>query len=93
MKIEYADEIDIDTTLCRKNAERLVKLLEPFVEFKHLVDEINSQMIPIYVYKVKCFGCGKKIEVGDRKQLSKKDLKRIEQFKLCQSCYDSEDFK
>ncbi len=68
-------------------------LLKGRAEFDSMARDIENQLAPVYVYEVKCVGCGNRTEVASATNLSTTEIKKIEGWKLCKPCFESEDFK
>lgn len=94
LKTRHGDRVIVSQqTLSRESATKLVGLLSSHPEYKSIVGDINHQLQTIYCYKIKCYGCGRKISYDSYQELTDDDIKDRETYFLCDSCYDSEDFK
>jgi hypothetical protein len=94
LKTRFSDRVIIpQQTLNREAAIKLARLLSSYPEYKSIISDINKQLQTIYCYKIKCYGCGRKTVYDSYQQLTDDDIKKREEYFLCESCYDSEDFK
>lgn len=94
LKTRFGDRVIVpQQILSRESATKLMELLSTHPEYKSIVIDINHQLQTIYCYKIKCYGCGRKTAYDSYHQLTDNDIKRREEYFLCESCYDSEDFK
>lgn len=101
IRTEYQKEIDVRATLSKKDARILLELLEETKDgaggciagFSPIIERIKRQLKRIYIYNIKCCGCGKLVEYDFLEERNRTQLRDIEEYALCNSCYDSEDFK
>lgn len=94
MSLEYYEQVKIDVTLPRKDAQALAKLLKGKPAFEGLIKDIEYWLKPVYTYKLPCVGCGKTCEWAAHEKLTKQQaVKRWGDHTLCGPCIDSEDFK
>lgn len=93
MKITKAENIMISTIFSRQKAEKLLQFMLTDKDFQTEAADIQHQLQNIYVYKIKCCGCGHKHDCNSYQPLSVEQIKYKEVYFLCDSCYNSEDFK
>lgn len=93
MKTKYEKEIKISGTIGREAAEWLLKQLKRNADFEWVVKNIEEQLKPWFSCTITCHGCGNKKKTWSRKELTKEEIKKLEEYWLCGPCFDSEDFK
>lgn len=93
MKTKYDKEIKVSGTIGREAAEWLLKQLKGNTDFEWIVKGIEEQLKPLFGYKITCCGCGNKKDGWSRKEFTKEEIKKMEEYWLCGPCMDSEDFK
>ena len=93
MKMHRYSEMEIKTTLSRRHASALRKLLLGRKEFSDIVTQLDAGLKPMHIYSIRCAGCGQKYECVSKEKMTDDQIHRHEDYALCASCYDSEDFK